>query len=99
MTHNDPNRDKFEEERMARANQSNDSMGGIIAVAVLIIVLVAGGILFFTGSSGTGPNEPQVTQNNTTLPAPTTEPAQPEPIAPSTEPTTPPAAPAPSNNP
>jgi hypothetical protein len=90
MTYNDPNRDKFEEERQVHVNQSNDGMGGIIAVAAILVLLLVGGFMFFSSTPGT---EPQVTQNNTTLPAPGT-PTQPEPLAP-VEPAAPPLAPAP----
>jgi hypothetical protein len=92
MTYNDPNRDKFDEERLVRVNQSNDSSGGAFALAFWIAVLLIGGIVFFMSSPTTDTTGPQVTQNNTTAPAPI-EPIQPAPSAPSAEPPATPATP------
>ena len=97
MTYNDPNRDKFDEERLVRVNQSNDSSGGAFALAFWIAVLLIGGIVFFMSSPTSDTTGPQVTQNNTTAPAPAPAPIEPIQPAPSAEPpatpTTPPAAP------
>jgi hypothetical protein len=91
MTQYDPNHDKFDEERAVRVNQTNDGSGGALALAFWIAVLLIGGIVFFMSSPGVDTTGPQVTQNNTTAPAPAPiEPIQPPP-APSLEP---PAAPA-----
>ena len=96
MAYNDPNRDKFDEERAVRVNQSNDGSGGALALAFWIAVLLIGGIVFFMSSPATNTTGPQVTQNNTTAPAPAPapiEPIQPAPAEPPATPTTPPAAP------
>lgn len=97
---NDLNRERFEDERKVHVNQPNDGMGGTIAVAVVVVLLLVGGIFFIASSSGIDPSGPQVTQNNTALPAPVIEvPAAPAPDAPpAVQPVTPPAEP-PANNP
>jgi hypothetical protein len=80
------NRDKFEEERSVRVNQTNDGSGGAFALAFWIAVLLIGGIVFFMSGTGTEEGSQQVTQNNTAPPV--TEPIAPPP-APSAEPPAP----------
>jgi hypothetical protein len=83
-------------------NQSSDSSGTTIAIIVAALVLVVGAFVYF-GSSSTPTDNPQVTQNNTTLPAPVIEPADPVPATPpAAQPETPPVTPpgdAPATNP
>lgn len=86
MTYNDPNHEKFEDERKVHVNQWNDGAAGPVLLAIVAVLLMGGGLIFFINSSDTGPSGPQVTQNNTALPAPIIE----EPAAP--QPATPPAA-------
>lgn len=89
----DPNlhRDKFEEERTVRLNQTNDGSGGAFALAFWIAVLLIGGIVFFMSGTGTEEGSQQVTQNNAAPPV--TEPIAPPPAAPSAEPPAQPATP------
>jgi len=93
MAYNDPNRDKFDEERAVRVNQTNDGNGGALALAFWIAVLLIGGVVFFMSAPGTDTTGPQVTQNETAPiqpiqppPAPAIEPA---PAAPATQPANP----------
>ncbi len=83
-------------------NQASESSGTTIAIIVAALVLVVGAFIYF-GNSSTPTDNPQVTQNNTTLPAPVVEPADPVPATPpaaqpETAPVTPPAD-APAANP
>ena len=83
-------------------NQSSESSGTTIAIIVAALVLVVGAFIYF-GNSSAPTDNPQVTQNNTTLPAPVVEPADPVPATPpaaqpETAPVTPPAD-APAANP
>ena len=100
MTYFDPNHEKFDDERKVHVNQSNDGNGGTIALAVAAIVLVAGALLYFLSSSGPGTVGPQMTQNNTALPAPVIdEPAAPKPATPPVAPLVTPPVDAPATNP
>ncbi len=76
-------------------NQSSDVSGTTIAVIVAALVLVVGAIFYFGSNWDSTADGPQVTQNNTTLPAPAVEPpADQAPATPpaDTAPATPPAA-------
>lgn len=78
--------------------QSTESSGTTIAIIVAALVLVVGAFIYF-GNSSTPTDNPQVTQNNTTLPAPIVEePAATPPAQPATPLVTPPAD-APATNP
>jgi hypothetical protein len=83
-------------------NQSSESSSTTIAIIVAALVVVVGAFFYF-GSSSTPTDNPQVTQNNTTLPAPVIEPADPVPATPpAAQPETPPVTPpgeAPATNP
>ena len=80
-------------------NQSSESSGTTIAIIVAALVLVVGGFLYFGNNWNTAPDGPQVTQNNTTLPAPIIEePAATPPAQPAIPLVTPPAD-APATNP
>jgi hypothetical protein len=98
--------DNYDKKPDLHVNQSSQSSGTTIAIIVAALVLVVGGFLYFGNSSGPTDN-PQLTQNNTTLPAPIVEPADPVPATPpaaqtetlpGTLPVTPPAD-APATNP
>ena len=93
MTYTDPNREKFNDERKVHVNQSNGGNGRAIALAIAAFVLVLGGLMYFLGNPGASTVGPQVTLNNTTLPAPVIdEPATPVPSTPqAAQSTTPPA--------
>ena len=80
-------------------NQASDNSTGI-AIAIAAAVLLVGALFFFNGSFDMSPNNPQVVQNNTAIPAPVIEaPATPEVTTPpAAQPTTPPAD-APAANP
>lgn len=94
--------DNYEKKPDLHVNQSSQSSGTTIAIIVAALVLVVGGFLYFGNSSGPTDN-PQLTQNNTTLPAPIVEPADPVPATPpAAEPETAPIVPpgdAPATNP
>ena len=90
---------KLEKDTDVHVNQASDSSAGI-SIAIAAAILIIGALFFFNGSFDMTPNNPQVVQNNTTLPAPVIE----APVAPevTTPPVTPPAAPsadAPAANP
>ena len=73
--------------------QSTESSGTTIAIIVAALVLVVGAFIYF-GNSSTPTDNPQVTQNNTTLPAPVVEPpADPAATPPAAQPETPPVTP------
>ena len=94
--------DNYDKKPDLHVNQSSQSSGTTIAIIVAALVLVVGGFLYFGNSSGPTDN-PQLTQNNTTLPAPIVEPADPVPATPpAAEPETAPIVPpgdAPATNP
>ena len=83
-----------------QVNQSGESSAGSIAIIVAAIALVVGAFIFFINNGQHATVGPQVTQNNTTLPAPINEvPAAPAPAtAPASQTTTPPYS-APATNP
>ena len=62
-------------------NQSSEMSAGTIAIIVAALVLVVGAFVYF-GNSSAPTDNPQVTQNNSTLPAPIVEPADPVPATP-----------------
>jgi hypothetical protein len=86
VTNTNPNRAPSDELRPVQVKQVNDSSMGVIVAAVILVVAVIGGFLWYNASYRTESTAP-VVQNNTT----TTAPAQPAPEAPATQP---PAAPA-----
>ena len=83
-----------------RVNQSSESSAGSLAFIIIGIVLVAGAFIFFTTDWTSTPGGPQVTQNNTALPAPINEvPAAPAPTAPPASQKATPPADAPASSP
>jgi hypothetical protein len=91
MTNND-------EKPEVRVTQTGDSTTGI-AIVIAALVLVVGAFLFFSTGFGPTKDNPNVVQNNTTLPAPVIEvPVAPEATPPATQPAAPPAD-APATNP
>ena len=89
----------YDENPKINVSSKGDGSTGI-AIIVAAIILVAGAFLFFNYGFGPATDNPNVVQNNTTLPAPVIEaPAAPEVTTPpAAQPTTPPAE-APANNP
>ena len=88
---------KFEKDTDVHVNQAGDNSTGI-AIAIAAAILVIGALFFFNGSFDMTPNNPQVVQNNTALPAPVIEaPVTPEVTTPPA--TTTPSADAPAANP
>ena len=85
-------------------NQSSETSGTSITIIVAALVLVVGAFIYF-GNNSAPTDNPQVTQNNVTLPAPVPviEPADPVPATPpATQPETAPIVPpgdAPATNP
>ena len=83
-------------------NRSSETSGTTIAIIVAALVLVVGAFIYFGNNSAPADN-PQVTQNNMTLPAPVVEPADPAPATPpAAQPETAPIVPpgdAPATNP
>jgi len=86
-------------------NQSSDVSGTTIAAIVVALVLVVGAFFYFGSNWDSTAEGPQVTQNNTTLPAPAPAveppadaPATPPAAQPETPPVTPPGD-APATNP
>ena len=75
---------KLEKDTDVYVNQAGDSSTGIF-IAIAAAILIVGALFFFNGSFDMTPNNPQVVQNNTTLPAPVIE----APVTPQV--TTPPA--------
>ena len=96
--------DEYEKKPNLQVNQSSEGNGTTIAIIVAALVLVVGAFIYFGNNWSTPTDGPQVTQNNTTLPAPVIdEPAAPVPAEPpaaqsATPPATPPAD-APATNP
>lgn len=94
--------DDFDKKPNFQVSQSSEMSAGTIAIIVAALVLVVGAFFYF-GSSSTPTDNPQLTQNNTTLPAPVIEPAEPAPATPpAAQPETPPVTPpadAPAANP
>ena len=94
--------DEFDKKPI-NVNQSSESSGTTIAIIVAALVLVVGAFLYFGNNWNSPADGPQVTQNNTTLPAPVVEPADPVPATPpAAQPETPPVTPpgdAPATNP
>ena len=68
--------DDFNKKPDFQVNQSSEGNGTTIAIIVAALILVVGAFIYF-GNSSTPTDNPQVTQNNTTLPAPVVEPADP----------------------
>lgn len=88
---------KFDKDTDVHVNHTGDSSTGI-SIAIAAAILIIGALFFFNGSFDMTPNNPQVVQNNTTLPAPVIEaPVTPEVTAPPA--TSTPSAEAPAANP
>jgi hypothetical protein len=91
--------DNYEKKPDFQVKQSSQSSGTTIAIIVAALVLVVGTFLYFGNNWNTTTDGPQVTQNNTTLPAPIIEePAATPPAQPAIPLVTPPAD-APAANP
>ena len=75
---------KLDKDTDVHVTQASDSSTGIM-LAIAAAILLVGALFFFNGSFDMTPNNPQVVQNNTTLPAPVIE----APVTPQV--TTPPA--------
>jgi hypothetical protein len=95
--------DDYDKKPDIQVNQASGGSGTTIAIIVAALVLVVGAFLFFGNNWNTATDGPMVTQNNTTLPAPVIEPADPVPATPpAAQPETPPVTPpgdAPATNP
>jgi hypothetical protein len=83
-----------------RVNPASESFAGSLVFIIIGIILVAGVFIFLTTSWTSTPGGPEVTQNNTALPAPIIEvPAAPAPTSPPASQKTAPPADAPAYNP
>lgn len=90
--------DNYDKKPDLQVKQSSETSGTTIAIIVAALVLVVGAFIYF-GNNSAPTDSPQVTQNNTTLPAPVIEePAATPPAQPATPLVTPPAD-APATNP
>ena len=65
--------DNYEKKPDLQVNQASDSSAGTITAIIVALVLVVGAFLYFGSNWNATTDNPQVTQNNTTLPAPVIE--------------------------
>lgn len=86
--------DDFDKKPDFQVNELSEGNGTTIAIIVAALVLVVGAFIYFGNNWSTPADGPQVTQNNTTLPAPVVEPpADPAATPPAAQPETPPVTP------